>query len=215
MPINCAIKFKCGFIWPNNWVLKIFPFVKLVQEPLTNKIAVAYLCRPHLVHEQISECKASIFELAKLDESWFSRYQSHENIASMTSLRIMQNPAWLHQHSRYHWNFSFFCTDLSTHLGTISSTSNLSRILVTGTLVGGGIQNQPWKVVELQQHSPLSNNTKVTTYVHRMIILPPCLFKHMNDEHVAMLFQYLLDHTQQILYFCLISLLRNNVSKSV
>ena len=34
------------------------------------------------------------------------------------------------------------------------------------------------------------NNTSVTTYVHRLIISPPCLFKHMeNDERVAMLFQ--------------------------
>ena len=63
---------------------------------------------------------------------------------------------------------------------------------------------------------PLFNNTSVTTYVHRMIISPPCLFNHMkDDEHVAMLFQCLLDHTQQKLYFCPILLLRNNVSKSV
>ena len=49
-----------------------------------------------------------------------------------------------------------------------------------------------------------------------MIILPPCLFKHTkNDERVAMLFQCLLDYTQQKLYFYLISLLRNDVSKSV
>ena len=32
-------------------------------------------------------------------------------------------------------------------------------------------------------NSPLSNKTSVTTYVHRMIISPPCLFRHMkNDE---------------------------------
>ena len=37
----------------------------------------------------------------------------------------------------------------------------------------------------------------------------------MNDERVTMLFQCLLDHTPQKLYFCLISLLRNNVSKRV
>ena len=37
----------------------------------------------------------------------------------------------------------------------------------------------------------------------------------MNDERVAMLFRYLLDPAQQKLYFCLFSLLRNNVSKSV
>ena len=77
-------------------------------------------------------------------------------------------------------------------------------------------QIQPFNIIELQQHSSLSNNTSVTTYVHRMIISPPCLFKHKkNDERVAMLFQCLLDHRQQKLHFCLISLLRNNVSKSV
>ena len=49
-----------------------------------------------------------------------------------------------------------------------------------------------------------------------MIISPPCLFKHTkNNERVATLYQWILDHTQQTFYFCLISLLRNNVSKSV
>ena len=49
-----------------------------------------------------------------------------------------------------------------------------------------------------------------------MIITSPCLFKHTrNDARVAMLSQCLLDHTQQKLYVCLISLLRNNISKSV
>ena len=65
------------------------------------------------------------------------------------------------------------------------------------------------------QHSPFCNNTLIITCVHRMIISPPCLFKHIkNDERVAMLFQCLLDHAQHKLYFCLISLLKNNVSKS-
>ena len=59
----------------------------------THKIAVAYLGRPHLVRGQVSEYKASIFELAKFDEHWISRYQSHENIVSNTSLGIMKKPA--------------------------------------------------------------------------------------------------------------------------
>ena len=71
-------------------------------------------------------------------------------------------------------------------------------------------------VYQFQQNYQFSNNTSVITYVHRMIISPSCLFKHMNnDERVAMLFQCLLDQTQHKLYSCLISLLRNNVSKSV
>ena len=55
---------------------------------------------------------------------------------------------------------------------TVPSTSNLSRIHVIVTLVGGGVPNS--NVIELQQHSPFSNNTSLTTYVHRMIISPPC-----------------------------------------
>ena len=99
---------------------------------------------------------------------------------------------------------------------TFPSTSNLSRILVIVTLVDGVCQIQPSNIVELQQLSPLSNKTSESTYVHRMIISPPYLFKHMKDDgRVAMFSQCLLDHTQQKLYFCLISLLRNNVSKSV
>ena len=101
---------------------------------------------------------------------------------------------------------------------TVPSTSNLSPILVNVTvpLLVVVYQIQPSKVVEIEQHSPLSNNTSVTTYVHRMIISPPCLLKHMKtDERVSMLFQCLLDHTQQKIHFCLISLLRNNNSKSI
>ena len=56
----------------------------------------------------------------------------------------------------------------------------------------------PPNVVEHQQHSPFSNNTSVTTYVHRMIISPSCLFKNRKDgERVAMILQCLLDHKQQ------------------
>ena len=40
--------------------------------------------------------------------------------------------------------------------------------------------------LNFQQHFPLSNDTSVTTYNHRMIISPPCLFKYMkNNECVA------------------------------
>ena len=105
-----------------------------------------------------------------------------------------------------HQSFNTYCT--------IPLISSLSQILVIVILVGGGVPNSILQRRCFQQHSLLSNNTSVTTYVHRMIISLSCLFKHMkNDEHVTMFFQCLLDHTQQKLYFCLISLLRNNVSK--
>ena len=88
---------------------------------------------------------------------------------------------------------------------TVRSTSNMSRILVHVTLVGGGtILNSTSNVVELQQHSPSSE----TSYVHRMIITPPYLFKYRkNDGRVSMLFQWFLGRTQQKLYYSRISLL--------
>ena len=93
-----------------------------------------------------------------------------------------RKPAWLHQHSRYLWNFYFFRTDLAPF--HIFQTC-LGFLLLLPLLVVV-YQIQPSNVVELQQHSALSNNISVTTYVHRMIISPPCLFKHMkNDEGVA------------------------------
>ena len=49
----------------------------------------------------------SLMPCSKFDEHWISQYKSHENIASLTSLGIVQKPAWLHQHSRYQWNLSF------------------------------------------------------------------------------------------------------------
>ena len=112
-------------------------------------------------------------------------------------------------------NFSFFRTDLSTHLAPFHRLQTCLGFLLLLPLLVEVHQIHPSNIVKLKQHSPLSNNNSVTTYVHRMIISLPCLFKHMkNDERVAMLLQCLLDHTQK-LYFCLISLLRNNVSKSV
>ena len=117
------------------------------------------------------------------------------------------------QHSRYQWNVSFFLTDFSTHLAQFHRLQTCLGFLLLLPFVVVVYQIQPSNVVELQ-HSPLSNNTSVTTYVRRMIISPPCLFKHTkNNERVAMVLQRLLDHTQQKLYFCLISLLRNNVSR--
>ena len=153
---------------------------------------------------------------SKFDEHWISQCQSHENIASMTSLGIVQKAAWLHQHSRYQRNFSFFRTTFQHILHRSVDFKLVSDSCYCYPCWWWCTKSNPPNVVELQQHSPLSNKTSVTTYVHRIIILPPCLFKHMkNDERVAMLFQCLLDHTQHKLYFCLILLLRNDVSKSV
>ena len=98
---------------------------------------------------------------------------------------------------------------------TIPLTSNLSWILVIVSLsVVVVCQIQPSNVVELQKHSPLSNNTLVTTYVHRMIISPPYLFKQMNDGRVAMLSSASGSHTTKFV-FPSHFLLRNNISKSV
>ena len=109
----------------------------------------------------------------------------------------------------------FIRTELSTHLAPVHRLQTCLIFLLLLLLLVVVYQIQSSIAVELQQHSPLSNNTSVTTYVHQMIISLPSLFKHMNDERVAMLFQYLGDHTEHKLYLCLISLLRNKVSKSV
>ena len=144
-----------------------------------------------------------------------SRYQSHGNIASMTSLGILQKPAWLQKTTRHQWNFSFFRTNLSTHLAPFHRLQTCLGFLFLLPSLVTVYQIQPFNVVELHQYSPLSNNTLITTYVHRLISSPPCLFKHMKNDERVMLFQCLLDHTQHKLCFCLISLLRNNVSKPV
>ena len=123
----------------------------------------------------------SIFELAKFDEHWSSRYQSYEKIA-LTTLGIVQKPAWLHQHSRYQWNFTFFRTDLSTQLAAFHRLQTCLGLLLLLPFLMVVYQIQPPNVIELQQHSPRSNNTSVTTYVDRMIISPPCLIKHMKND---------------------------------
>ena len=106
----------------------------------THKIAVAYRSRPHLVRGKVSKPKASICELAKFDGHWICRYRSHENIASITSLGIVQKPAWLYRHSRYQWNLFLPHRPFNTSC-PVPSTTKLSRILVIVILVGGGVPN--------------------------------------------------------------------------
>ena len=113
---------------------------------------------------------------SKCDEHWISRYQSHENILSLTCLSIVQKPARLHQHSRYQGNFSFFRTDLSTHFAPFHRLQTFWDSCCVTLVV---YQIEPSNGIELQQHSPLSRNTSVTTSVHRMIISPPYLFNHI------------------------------------
>ena len=100
----------------------------------------------------------NIFERAKFIEHWISRYLSHENIAWMTSLGIVQKPGWLYPHSRYQLNFSFFLTDLSTHLAPFHLLQTCLGFLLLLPLLVVVNQIQPSIVVELQQYSPLSNN---------------------------------------------------------
>ena len=61
---------------------------------------------------------------------------------------------------------------------TVPSTLNLSRILVIVTVVGGGVPNSTLQRRWTSTNSPLSNNTSITTYDHRMIISP--LFVCLN-----------------------------------
>ena len=70
----------------------------------------------------------SLMACSKFDEHWISRYQSRENIASMTYLGIVQKSAWLHQPSLYQWNFSFFWTEFSTHLAPFHRLQRRWRI---------------------------------------------------------------------------------------
>ena len=69
-------------------------------------------------------------KFAKFDEHWISRYRSHDKFTSMTSLWIVQKPTLLHQHPRCQWNFSFFHTDLSTHLAPFHWLQTCLRFLL-------------------------------------------------------------------------------------
>ena len=62
--------------------------------PKAHEVLITSLGRlPDIFKKKVSECTVSIFELAKFNEHWTSRYQSQENIASMTTLGIVQKPA--------------------------------------------------------------------------------------------------------------------------
>ena len=83
---------------------------------------------------------------------------------------------------------AYIRTHLSTHIRPFPRLQTCLGFLLLLPLLLVVYQIRPSNVVELQQHSPLSNNTSVTTYVHRMIISLICLFKHMkNDDRVAMI----------------------------
>ena len=120
----------------------------------THKIVVTYLGHPHWWHVQS-------------DEHRISRYKFQENVVSITSLGIVQKPARLLQHSRYQWIFSFFRTDLSTHLAPLHRLQTCLRFLLLLPLVVLVYQIQPANVIELQ-HSPFCNTTSITT--HKMAV---------------------------------------------
>ena len=128
---------------------------------ITHKITPAYLGRPHLVCGHVSECKASTFEYTKFDEHWISRYQSHEDIASMTSLGIVQKPAWLHMHSRYQWNFSFSAPTFQYMLHRSIDFKLISDSSYCYSCWWWCTKIQTSNVVKIQQHSPLSNNNSL------------------------------------------------------
>ena len=134
----------------------------------------------------------------------------------LTSLGIVHKPAWLHQHPRYQWNFSFFRTDLLTHLAPFHPLETCLRFMLLSPLLVVVYQIQPSNVVELQQHSSLSNNSSVTTYVHRIAISPPCCLNKWRTIHVLLNFSsvFWIIHNKNCISFS-ISLRRNNVSKSV
>ena len=194
----CIYFLKCYFTttkWDRNTICVVFYSLNFLKPVRVHNVHLLQQYNPKSDVErgQFSECKISIFELAKFDEHRIPRYQSHEIFNPMTSLGIVQKPAWLHQHTRYQWNFSFFRTDLSTHLSLFHRLQTCLEFLLLPLLVVV-YQIKPSNVVEIQQHSPLSNNNSVTTYVHRMIITRPWLFKHLkNDERVAIHFQCLMD----------------------
>ena len=133
--------------------------------------------------------------------------------------------------SQYSMNTGFLDTNLTRTLPQWllwGSFKNLHDCISTLVISGTSISSAPinfklvseccycypywWWCIKCNPPTSLNFNIlhfPVTTLVHLMIISP------LHDERVAMLFQCLLDHTQQKLYFCLISVLRNNVSKSV
>ena len=109
----CTIKFEYGFTWSNNWVLDIFPFITLVLGLLT-KLQSSYLGHSHLVHGQVSECKASIFDLTKFIFSLvFVIPISQEHCVTDFS-RNHAKPTWLYQHLSV--EILSFCTNLSNIL---------------------------------------------------------------------------------------------------
>ena len=99
----CIHSLKCYFSttkWDRNTICVMFHslnFLKLVH------VHYAHLLPEYTFNNDVeesdlpSELLLIIFELTKFDEHWISRYKSHENVASITSLGIVQKPAWLHQ----------------------------------------------------------------------------------------------------------------------
>ena len=80
----------------------------------------------------------SIFELAKFDGHWISRYQSHKNIASMTSLGIVQKPP----STLLLLVELLSSTPTFQHICTVPSTSNfVSDYCFIVALVDGGVPN--------------------------------------------------------------------------
>ena len=136
MHINCAIKFKCGFIWPNNWVLKIFPFVTLMRNHSQNCsrlsgsssfsacISLGIQCS-HIWARKIRwtlDISSPISREHCLNDFFGDRAKTCVTASTLSlSVEFLFLP---------HRSFNTSCT--------VHSTLKLSQILVIVTLVGGG-----------------------------------------------------------------------------
>ena len=111
--------------------------------------------------------------MCSIPKTSLSRYMSKMSTFCHTTLTTITSNRATYRLDCYQWNFSFFLNDLSTHLAPYRQLQPcLGFLLLLPLLV----------VYQIQQHSTLSNNTSATTYVHRMIISPPCLFKHTKKD---------------------------------
>ena len=167
---------------------------------ITQKIAVAYLGRPHLVRGQLDKCRNVRLPFLSSQNSMNTGFHdtnptrtlpqwllwgSCKNCMTASALSLSVELLFLpHRH------FNTYCTN--------PSTSNLSRILVIITLVCDSVPNSTlqrrWTSTtfstfqyHFSNHLRLSNDNFTAS-----------LFKYeKSDESVAILFPCLLDHTRQ------------------
>ena len=134
------LTFYCGRIKvPTGAVLP--RFLELLIGSSAPQFTASYIawlqCTRNMQFKNVPENSRNLYNRSSLELQYNNLTRT---LPQWLLWRSHKKPDWLHQHTRYQWNFFLPHRPFNTTC-TVPSTSNLSRILVIVTLIGGDLPN--------------------------------------------------------------------------